>query len=176
MASVNSDPSAKTAASRSYLALLLPLLPLAPSKEQPAAATPAPEPLVLEACSFLLASCRWDMAHAADEVAKAEGNLDTQRAVQVSQSLRSAAGGLALLRTSLVPLLRPASRTADRADLDPELLYALETTALAQAQSLSLLRAVAKQHSPGVVAGIARDTAEMFAAAFWKLQNHVYGR
>ena len=43
-------------------------------------------------------------------------------------------------------------------------------------QGLSLLRAIAKDHQPGLIASIAIDTARMYAAAFWHLSNHVAGR
>mmetsp|Transcript_37629 Transcript_37629/g.83776 ORF Transcript_37629/g.83776 Transcript_37629/m.83776 type:complete len:666 (-) Transcript_37629:154-2151(-) len=121
----------------------------------------------------------WCGTKAAALVQDARGAVSSEPALQAYKLLRTAAGVYAVLRSQLLPLLQraaPGAASPASGDLDFELVCALEQSCLADAQDLSLLRAAAKGHAPGLVSGIAQDTAGLYAAAFWHLSNHVNKR
>ncbi|WIA38851.1 hypothetical protein OEZ86_002128 [Tetradesmus obliquus] len=55
-------------------------------------------------------------------------------------------------------------------DLQQQLLLGLQSLALADAQSLTLQRAIAKSHQPSLIAGIAADTAALYCTAHQHIQ------
>ncbi|KAG1669482.1 hypothetical protein FOA52_015649 [Chlamydomonas sp. UWO 241] len=164
-------------------------------QQQQGAAAPAAAAtggVAYEAACVLLSSALWDMVKAAAVVGAAPpGGVHSDAALQASKLLRAAAASLALLRGRVLPHVPPSRAQQSQkqqkqqkqqqppggaarhdGDLDSELVAALEMAALAQAQTLSLLRALAKGHSNRLVSGVANDTASLLAAAQVHLANH----
>jgi hypothetical protein len=102
------------------------------------------------------------LMHAASVAAgDSASGVPTASSTRAYNLLRQAAGMLDFAVREVVPSL-PAGAAAD---LDPQLLRGLASTALADAQQLTLLRAVVKGNQPSLIAAIAADTAELYALA-----------
>lgn len=100
--------------------------------------------------------------HAASQAAQdSASGVATPSSTRAYNLLRQAAGMLEYAVREVLPSLPPGAA----ADLDPQLLRGLASTALADAQQLTLLRAVVKGNQPPLIATIAADTAELYALA-----------
>lgn len=75
--------------------------------------------------------------------------------------LREGAGKLQWLRAQALPQLSPTSSD----DCSPQVVASLESLLLADAQSLTTLRALAKGNAPPLVAALALDTAALYRDA-----------
>eukprot|EP00873_Tetraselmis_striata_P020934 jgi/Tetstr1/441198/TSEL_029454.t1 len=114
----------------------------------------------LELRAVLLSLAVWKTAAAAaahnhPRFSEGVSSAETAAAYQLVRE----AAGLAGLASKLPPA-GGASR-----DLQPPVLAALEAVFLADAQSLTTLRALAKGASHSVVAAVARDTSELYSGA-----------
>lgn len=102
------------------------------------------------------------LMHAASQAAQdSASGVATPSSTRAYNLLRQAAGMLECAVREVLPSLPPGAA----ADLDPQLLRGLASTALADAQQLTLLRAVVKGNQPPLIAAIAADTAELYALA-----------
>ncbi|KAL4452240.1 hypothetical protein ABPG75_007902 [Micractinium tetrahymenae] len=114
-----------------------------------------------ELASVLLAAAL-RLAHAAAEASKdSASGVPTPAATRSYRLLREAAGLVELVAGQLAPAL-PAGLSAD---LDPQVVRALCSVALADAQQLTMLRAVAKGNQPSLIAALGVDTAAMYGQA-----------
>lgn len=78
---------------------------------------------------------------------------------QAYRRLREAAGMLEFVATALAPQLPTPLPSLD---LTPGGLLALQCTALADAQAVSVLRAIAKGNQAGLIASLAAETAILY--------------
>uniref|UniRef100_A0A7S1SVS8 BRO1 domain-containing protein n=1 Tax=Tetraselmis chuii TaxID=63592 RepID=A0A7S1SVS8_9CHLO len=125
----------------------------------------------MELSSVLLSLAVWK-ARAAAKLCnrpKFSEGVSSDESSAAYKLLRQAAG-LAALLVEMAACGASSPPSASH-DLCREKLSALELLFLADAQSLSTLRAVEKGNSPAIVASVARDTSELYASALKRLQS-----
>lgn len=131
-----------------------------PAGSQPRSASAADA--MFELASALVATALRLMNAAAAACLDSPTGVATPATTRAYQLLRQAAGVLDFVAGQVLPAL-PAG--AASLDLDAALVRALSTLALADAQQLTVLRAVAKGNQPALIAGLAADTAALYAQA-----------
>ncbi|KAK9828236.1 hypothetical protein WJX74_004986 [Apatococcus lobatus] len=118
---------------------------------------------VFELASVLTAVAIWKMKHAAAICREASSTgADSSTAAQAFKLLRSAAGMLQSVLDTCLPHLFGGCPSAD---CNPQVVAGLRSTCLADAQSLTVLRAIQKGNAPGLIAGLAADTGSLYTEA-----------
>ena len=117
---------------------------------------------LFELASVLVATAVRLMHAAAAACADSATGVLTPASTRAYQLLRQAAGMLDFVAQSVAPAL-PAGLGG--ADTDLHVLRALSTLALADAQQLTVLRAVAKGNAPSLIASLAADSAALYSQA-----------
>lgn len=98
------------------------------------------------------------------------GEVRTFLSVEVYKLMREAAGLFRALHSSALPLLG----LSPSLDCSTQVVSALELHCLAEAQSITVLRAFKKGNQPGLVAGLAADTSQLYKSASLILDGCVY--
>mmetsp|Transcript_30545 Transcript_30545/g.86338 ORF Transcript_30545/g.86338 Transcript_30545/m.86338 type:complete len:523 (+) Transcript_30545:139-1707(+) len=141
---------------------------LFPQPEPSSSAEPPAGGALFESAMLLLSHALWK-AHAAALIANSrqqpgspERGLSSERTAEAYRLLREAAGLASALQAD--PFLAAATRSG-AGDLRPSLLAALEALWLADAESLTVGRALSKGTSHPLVAAVAADCCELYRKA-----------
>ncbi|CAH8495492.1 unnamed protein product [Schistosoma rodhaini] len=123
---------------------------------------PKGEPIVrsdsiFELYSILFNVALWYTKHAA-KVASNE-NVSEDEAKDVHLSLKTAAGLFNLLRTKY---MHEFTEFVPNSDMDPNILDAYINQSLAEAQEITVARAIELKHKPHLIAGLANETAKFY--------------
>ena len=116
---------------------------------------------VFEVGSMLMNTGFWFMKHAAMLAAKPE--ISMEEAKEVHTSLKKAAGIVKFVQDTLLPQL--AERSADGGDLDGRVTTAYINQCTAEAQEVTIARAIELKHNPTLVSALAHETSKMFTTA-----------
>ena len=103
----------------------------------------------------------WFMKHAAMLAAKKE--ISMEEAKEVHTSLKKAAGVVKFVQETLLPQL--LEKGADGGDLDGRVTTAYINQCTAEAQEVTIARAIELQHNPTLVSALAHETSKMFTTA-----------
>ncbi|KAG5441670.1 BRO1 domain-containing protein brox [Clonorchis sinensis] len=134
---------------------------------EPKNASPIMEPDALfEVCSMLYNVALWLTKHAAKLSAKDE--VSTDEAKEVHTSLRHAAGLIQLIRDKYVSKLNSSPKPGD--DLCADVMEAYIHQSVAEAQEVTLARAIELKHDPSLIAGLAKETSNMYQKAALSLK------
>ena len=116
---------------------------------------------VFEVGSILMNTGFWFMKHAAMLAAKKE--ISMEEAKEVHTSLKKAAGVVKFVQETLLPQL--LEKGADGGDLDGRVTTAYINQCTAEAQEVTIARAIELQHNPTLVSALAHETSKMFTTA-----------
>lgn len=116
---------------------------------------------VFEVASMLMNTGIWLMKHAAMLAAKPE--ITMEEAKEVHTSLKKAAGVVKFVQETLLPQL--AERGKDGGDLDGRVTTAYINQCTAEAQEVTIARAIELKHNPTLVSALAHETSKMFTTA-----------
>ncbi|CAL8102802.1 unnamed protein product [Calicophoron daubneyi] len=114
-----------------------------------------------EVCSMLFSVALWLTKHAA-KVASSE-EVSPEEAVDVYRSLRQAAGIFVLLKDQQVSKL--STPPAEGHDLYCDALETYINQCIAEAQEVTIGRAIELKHDPSLIAGLAKATSESYKKA-----------
>uniref|UniRef100_T1IPS0 BRO1 domain-containing protein n=1 Tax=Strigamia maritima TaxID=126957 RepID=T1IPS0_STRMM len=103
----------------------------------------------------------WYSKHAAKLAGKDDISMD--EAKEVHKCLRKAAGILANMQERYTGQL--LERAKEGGDLDPKILNAYINQFTAEAQEVTIARAIELKHSPSLISALANETAKMFTSA-----------
>jgi len=123
--------------------------------------TTARQDAVFEVASMLVNTAFWFSKHAAMLAAKPD--ISMEEAKEVHTSLRKAAGLVKFVQDSLLPQLQ--EKGTDGGDLDGRVCTAYINQATAEAQEVTIARAIELKHNPGLVSALAHETSKMFTTA-----------
>jgi hypothetical protein len=118
---------------------------------------------LFELASVIVATAMRLMHAAAKACEDSATGVPTSAAVRAHKLLLQAAGMLEFVAASVAPLL--SAEPPSGADLHVDVLRAVSSIALADAQQLTMLRAMAKGNAPGLIAALAVDTAALYQQA-----------
>jgi len=116
---------------------------------------------VFEVGSIMMNTGFWFMKHAAMLAAKPEISMDEAKAVHTS--LKKAAGIIKFVQDTLLPQL--IENGADGGDLDGRVTTAYMNQCTAEAQEVTIARAIELKHNPTLVSALAHETSKMFTTA-----------
>merc|ERR1719483_1489993 len=114
------------------------------------------------------------MKHAAMLAAKKE--ISMEEAKEVHTSLKKAAGVVKFVQETLIPQL--AEKSANGSDLDGRVCTAYINQCTAEAQEVTIARAIELKHNPGLISALAHETSKMFTTAadnLHSLDQKVFG-
>ncbi|VDO00835.1 unnamed protein product [Rodentolepis nana] len=100
----------------------------------------------------------WFSKHAA-KVASSN-TVETEQAVDVHKSLRNAAGLFDHIKNNLLPNM--SGKFEKGSDLDPIVIESYILQSLAEAQEVTIARAIELKHDPGIIAALASETASLY--------------
>jgi len=123
--------------------------------------TTSREDAVFEVASMIMNTALWFMKHAAMLAARPEPAME--EAKEVHTCLRKAAGLVKFVQDSLVPQL--SEKTVDGGDLDGRVCTAYVNQCTAEAQEVTIARAIELKHNPGLISALAHETGKMFTTA-----------
>ncbi|XP_069677510.1 BRO1 domain-containing protein BROX-like isoform X1 [Periplaneta americana] len=103
----------------------------------------------------------WFMKHAAMMAAK--DDITMEEAKEVHTSLRKAAGIFKLVESEFGPKL--TERQLEGGDLDPRVMSAYLTQCTAEAQEVTMARAMELKHNPSLISALANETYKLFSDA-----------
>ncbi|VDP88320.1 unnamed protein product [Echinostoma caproni] len=128
----------------------------------PKGSPPVMEPdAMFEVCSMCFLLALWHTKHAAKISAKEE--VSQEEAKEVYMSLRQAAGIFKLLRDKYAPnMLAPAQPGHD---LYVDVLEAYISQCLAEAQEVTVARAIELKHEPSLIAALSKETSKAYEHA-----------
>ncbi|XP_075556006.1 BRO1 domain-containing protein BROX-like [Dermacentor variabilis] len=123
-------------------------------------------PLVQSDAVFELVSiCQnvgiWHMKHASSIAAKEDINMD--EAKDVHKCLRKAAGYFSAMKDKYVGQLR--QQPVPGSDLDSRVSTAYINQCTAEAQEVTIGRAIEMKHAPGLISALAHETSKMYTSA-----------
>ncbi|KAJ1521033.1 hypothetical protein ONE63_002745 [Megalurothrips usitatus] len=130
---------------------------------------------VFEASNILINAAIWLMKHASSLCIKDEMNMDDAK--EVHTALRRAGGLFEAVEKKFLPMLREKAK--EGGDLDPRVLRAYKDQCTAEAQEVSVARAVELNHSPTLISALANETAKLFHeadTALGSLEDKVVGQ
>lgn len=116
---------------------------------------------VFEVGSMLMNTGFWFMKHAAMLAAKPEISMEDAKVAHTS--LKKAAGMIKFVQENLLPQL--AERGADGGDMDGRVTTAYINQCTAEAQEVTIARAIELKHNPTLVSALANETSKMFTTA-----------
>lgn len=102
----------------------------------------------------------WLSKHAAKVANKPD--IEMQEAVEVYKSLRNAAGIFSHIKTDLLGKMSSRTPFQKGSDLDPTVLQTYILQCLAEAQEVTIARAMELKHDPIIIAALALETATMY--------------
>jgi len=114
-----------------------------------------------EAANLLMNVAFWMMKHAAAVAAKED--LQMEEAKEVHTALRKAAGLIAFVKDTLIPQL--VEKPGEGTDLDTRVISAYLNQCTAEAQEVTIARAIELKHSPSLVSSLAYETSKMYTTA-----------
>lgn len=103
----------------------------------------------------------WYMKHAS--VIASKDDITMAEAKEVHTSLRKAAGIFKLIECDFSPKL--TERQLEAGDLDPRVISAYLTQCTAEAQEVTLARALELKHNPSLISALANETFKLFSDA-----------
>nr|CDS20887.1 BRO1 domain containing protein BROX [Echinococcus granulosus] len=109
----------------------------------------------------------WFSKHAAKIASN--NNIEMEQAVEVYKSLRNAAGLFEHIKKDLLSKMK--GKVESGSDLDPCILEAYVLQSLAEAQEVTIARAMELKHDPGIIAPLACETAILYEKCRFGLQN-----
>ncbi|XP_068084611.1 BRO1 domain-containing protein BROX [Anabrus simplex] len=109
----------------------------------------------------------WYMKHASMIAAKDDITMD--EAKEVHKSLRKAAGIFRFVQREFLPQVQ--GKQKEGSDLDPRVTASYMTQCTAEAQEVTVARAVELKHNPGLISALANETARLFLEAANNLGN-----
>lgn len=116
---------------------------------------------VFEVGSMLMNTAFWFMKHAAMLAAKQD--IKMEEAKEVHSSLRKAAGIVKFVQDTLIPQL--VEKSTNGSDLDGRVCTAYMNQCTAEAQEVTIARAIELKHNPGLISALANETSKMFTTA-----------
>lgn len=116
---------------------------------------------VFEAANLLMNLAFWHMKHSAMIAAK--DDLQMEEAKEVHTSLRKAAGLIRFVQDTLAPQM--VEKVNSGSDLDIRVLAAYLNQCTAEAQEVTIARAIELKHNPSLVSALAYETAKMYTTA-----------
>lgn len=117
---------------------------------------------VFELISILYNVGLWYSKHAAKVAASSE-NISEEDAKEVHRCLRVAAGIFSYIQENLV--VRLFEKPEDAIDLDPQVLLAYVLQSTAEAQEVTVARAIELKHKPSLISALAFETYNLFRKA-----------
>jgi len=114
-----------------------------------------------EAANLLMNVAFWMMKHAAAVAAKED--LQMEEAKEVHTALRKAAGLIGFVKDTLLPQL--VEKPGEGTDLDTRVVSAYLNQCTAEAQEVTIARAIDLKHSPSLVSSLAYETSKMYTTA-----------
>ena len=126
-----------------------------------------------EAANMMMNFAFWHMKHAAMLASKPD--LDMEEAKNVHTSLRKAGGLIKFVQDTLIPQL--VEKPISGSDLDIRLLSAYLNQCTAEAQEVTIARAIELKHNPSLISSLCYETSKMFTTAsrFVLVFQHVLG-
>merc|ERR1712001_279886 len=103
----------------------------------------------------------WHMKNSAMLAVKPD--LDMEEAKRVHTSLRKASGLIKFVQDTLIPQL--VEKVAFGSDLDIRVISAYINQCTAEAQEVTIARAIELKHNPSLIASLAYETSKMFTTA-----------
>jgi len=128
-----------------------------------------------EAANLLMNVSFWMMKHAAAVAAK--DDLQMEEAKEVHTALRKASGLIAFVKDTLTPQL--LERPGEGTDLDSRVISAYLNQCTAEAQEVTIARAVELKHSASLISSLAYETSKMYTTAtdsLASLEQKSFGR
>lgn len=123
---------------------------------------------VFELTSICMNVAIWHTKYAAKLAAKGEVSMD--EAKEVHTSLRTAAGIFKFVKESLMPRLGELSAEKG-ADTDQRVLEAYQMQCVAEAQEVTVARAVELKHKASLISALTFETSKLFTAASDSLKS-----
>merc|ERR1712126_336373 len=114
-----------------------------------------------EVANMLMNVAFWHMKHAAMIAAK--DDLKIEEAKDIHTSLRKAAGLINFVKDTLIPQL--IEKPVSGSDLDVRVVSAYMNQCTAEAQEVTIARAIELKHNPGLISALAHETSKMFTTA-----------
>jgi len=119
------------------------------------------EDAVFEVGSMIINTALWFMKHAAMLAAKQD--IKMEEAKEVHTSLRKAAGLVKFVQDTLLAQL--IDKSDDGGDMDGRVCTAYINQCTAEAQEVTIARAIELKHNPGLISALAHETSKMFTTA-----------
>jgi len=116
---------------------------------------------VFEVANLMMNFAFWNMKHAAMVSAKPE--IDMDEAKKVHTSLRKAAGLIKFVQDTLIPQL--VEKAGAGSDLDIRVISAYLNQCTAEAQEVTIARAIELKHNANLVSSLSYETSKMFTTA-----------
>ncbi|XP_060552746.1 BRO1 domain-containing protein BROX-like, partial [Ruditapes philippinarum] len=116
---------------------------------------------IFELASMAVNVALWYTKHSAKWAAKDE--VDMEEAKEVHKCLRTAGGIFNYVKTELVPKL--TDNTENATDTDSRVLDAYINQCTAEAQEVTLARAIELKHSASLIAALANETGQLYRRA-----------
>merc|ERR1712168_1183757 len=107
----------------------------------------------------------------------AKPEIDMDEAKKVHTSLRKAAGLIKFVQDTLIPQL--VEKAGAGSDLDIRVISAYLNQCTAEAQEVTIARAIELKHNPGLISALAKETSNMYTTAHDALESldpKVFGR
>jgi len=114
-----------------------------------------------EGASMLMNVAFWMMKHSAMMAVKAE--VKVEEAKEVHTSLKKAAGMFLFVQDNLLPQL--VEKGPDGGDLDIRVISAYLLKCKAEAQEVTIARAIELKHNPELISALAHETSKLFTTA-----------
>lgn len=121
----------------------------------------AQQDVVFELISISHNVAMWYTKHAAKIAGKDDISMD--EAKEVHKCLRKAAGILTFMQDHYNGQL--LEKSPEGSDLDPHVMTAYINQCTAEAQEVTIARAIEMKHNPGLISALAHETAKMFTTA-----------
>lgn len=103
----------------------------------------------------------WYAKHAAKIAGK--DDITMEEAKEIHKCLRKAAGILTAMQNQFKGQL--LEKTSEGSDLDPHVIAAYINQCTAEAQEVTIARAIEMKHNPGLISSLAHETSKMFTNA-----------
>lgn len=120
-----------------------------------------------EVANMLMNVSFWHMKHAAMIAAK--DDLKIEEAKDIHTSLRKSAGLINFVKDTLIPQL--IEKPVSGSDLDIRVVAAYLNQCTAEAQEVTIARAIELKHNPGLISALSKETATMYTTAHDSLES-----
>lgn len=127
---------------------------------------------VYELGSVLVAAAAWRQQRAAALCSGSSDGMPPETAISAYKLLQGAAGMYEFVQGTCAPLL---AGVCPPPDMHPLGLKAARCIALADAQAITVLRAIQKGNAPSLVSGLAADTSQLYAEGATAVQQASQG-